>query len=185
MVPIGLLLGIKSVREAMEHDALGSFLEDLIYDEVIPSVSDISQEELRDFARDVFDRFRNPHIHHLLLTISLNSSSKVKERIVPSILGYLEGRGELPARLALALAAFIRLYKGEWEGEMIPLKDDPGVLDWFRQTWSEADSLDDLTETVLANTALWDRDLAQIPGLVERVSENLRAIEAGQLLALL
>lgn len=185
MVPIGLLLGMESVREAMEHDALGSFLEGLIYDEVIPSVTDISQEELKDFARDVFDRFRNPHIHHRLLTISLNSSSKVKERIVPSILGYLEERGELPSRLTLALAAFIRLYKGEWEGEMIPLNDDPGVLDWFRQTWSGADSLDDLAETALANTALWDRDLSQTPGLVERVSENLRAIEDGQLLALL
>ncbi|MCY4018914.1 MAG: tagaturonate reductase [Chloroflexi bacterium] len=185
MVPIGLLLGIESVREAMEHDALGPFIEDLIYDEVIPSITDISQDELEDFARAVFDRFRNPHIHHLLLTISLNSSSKVKERIVPSILGYLEQRGELPARLVLALAAFIRLYKGEWEGEMIPLNDDPGVLDWFREAWSGADSHSDLAETVLASTALWERDLSQIPGLAERVSENLRAIEAGQLLELL
>lgn len=185
MVPIGLLLGIESVREAMEHDALGPFIKGLLDEEVIPSVTEAPRAELEAFARDVLDRFRNPHIHHRLLTISLNSSSKVKERIVPSILGYLEGRGELPARLVLALAAFIRLYKGEWGGEMIPLNDDPGVLDWFHEQWSRADSHDDLAETVLASRALWERDLSQIPGLVDRVSENLRAIEAGRLLALL
>lgn len=185
MVPIGLLLGIESVREAMEHDALGPFIQDLIDKEVIPSVTEAPREELEDFARAAFDRFRNPHIHHRLLTISLNSSSKVKERIVPSLLAYLEQRGELPARLVLALAAFIRLYQGEWAGEAIPLNDDPQLLDWFREQWTKADSLDELAKTVLANTALWERDLTQIPGLAERVSENLRAIEAGQLLELL
>ena len=185
MVPIGLLLGIESVREAMEHAALGQFLQDLIEEEVIPSVTEVSRDELDAFARDVFDRFRNPHIHHRLLTISLNSSSKVKERILPSIYGYLEERGELPSRLVLALAAFIRLYKGEWQGQVIPLNDDPLVLDWFRRQWSGADSLDELAGAVLANTALWDRDLSQVPGLVDRVSDNLCAIEEGRLLELL
>ncbi len=185
LVPIGLLLGIESVREAMEHDALGQFVQDLIEKEVIPSVTGVSRDELDAFARDVFDRFRNPHIHHRLLTISLNSLSKVKERILPSILGFREERGELPSRLVLALAAFIRLYKGEWQGQMIPLNDDPQELDWFRRQWSGADSLDELTGAVLANRALWDRDLSQIPGLVDRVSDNLRAIEAGRLLELL
>ncbi len=185
MVPIGLLLGIESVREAMEHDALGPFIQDLIDKEVIPSVTEVPRAELDVFARAAFDRFRNPHIHHRLLTISLNSSSKVKERIVPSLLAYLEQRGELPPRLTLALAAFIRLYQGEWAGGAIPLNDDPQLLDWFREQWSGADSLDNLAETVLANTALWERDLARIPGLAQRVSENLRAIEAGQLLELL
>ena len=185
MAPIGLLLGIESVREAMDHHALGRFVQDLIEKEVIPSVADLSRDELDAFARDVFDRFRNPHIHHRLLTISLNSSSKVKERILPSILGYLEERGKLPSRLVLALAAFIRLYKGKWQGQMIPLNDDPQILDWFRQQWSEADSLDELAETVLANRALWDRDLTQVPGLADRVSGDLRAIEEGRLLELL
>lgn len=185
MVPIGLLLGIETVREAMEHEALGAFIQALLEEEVIPSVTGPPRAELEAFARDVLDRFRNPHIHHRLLTISLNSSSKVKERILPSILGYLAGTGELPSRLALALAAFIRLYKGEWGGEMIPLNDDPGVLDWFREQWSRADCHGDLAATVLASRALWDRDLSQIPGLVDRVSEDLQAIDAGQLQALL
>ncbi len=185
MVPIGLLLGIESVREAMQHAALGPFIRALIAEEVIPSVTDVPRAELEVFASEAFDRFLNPRIHHRLLTISLNSSSKVKERILPSILGYLEQRGKLPARLTLALAAFIRLYKGQVNGEAIALNDEAQTLEWFREQWAAADTMPELARAVLANTALWERDLTQIPGLTQRVSENLSAIEAGQLLELL
>ena len=98
MVPLGIILGIESVREAVEHETLGRFLQGLVFEEVIPSVSEVSRAELESFARAVFDRFRNPHIHHRLETISLNSSAKVKERILPSLLGYLALTGELPPR---------------------------------------------------------------------------------------
>ncbi len=185
MVPLGLLLGIESVQEAMEHDALATFISDLIFQEVIPSVTEVPRDELEAFARAVFDRFRNPHIHHRLLTIALNSSSKVKERILPSLQGYLEVTGELPERLVIAFAAFIRLYRGEWRGEPISLNDDPEVLTWFKAQWSEADSIDALVHSVLSNAALWEEDLTSVPGLAPRVSACLRGIEAGELLALL
>ena len=185
LTPLGILLGIESVREAMEREALASFLADLIFQEVIPSVAEIPPKQLEAFARDVFDRFRNPHIHHRLLTIALNSSSKVKERILPSLLGYLEIRGELPERLVIAFAAFIRLYQGEWRGAPIPLKDDPEALSWFKAQWAEADSTENLVDRVLCNAALWECDLSAVPGLAPAVSACLRAIEAGDLLALI
>ncbi len=185
MVPLGLLLGIKSVREAMENAALATFLSDLIFREVIPSVTAIPREELEAFARDVFDRFRNPHIHHRLLTIALNSSSKVKERILPSMLDYLEQTGELPERLVIAFAAFLRLYRGEWQGEPIPLNDAPETLAWFKAQWAEADSTEALVQRVLSNAALWERDLTAVPGLAPKVCACLRAIETGELLALI
>ena len=185
MVPLGIMLGIESVLKAMEHEALATFISELIFKEVIPSVTEVPRDELDAFARAVFDRFRNPHIHHRLLTIALNGSSKVKERILPSLLGYLEERGELPERLVIAFAAFIRLYRGEWRGEPIALDDDPVVLVWFKAQWADTDSLDALVQSVLSNTTLWDRDLSAVPGLAENISRCLREIEAGQLLALL
>ncbi len=185
MAPIGILLGIESVREAMEHEALATFITELIFQEVIPSVSEIPRGELEAFARDVFDRFRNPHIHHRLLTIALNSASKVKERILPSLHGYLDETSELPERLVIAFAAFIRLYRGEWQGAPIALNDDPDVLTWFKTHWAEADSLDVLVQGVLGNEALWEADLTALPGLAPMLTETLRAIEAGELLALL
>ncbi len=181
MVPLGLLLGIESVREAVEHDLLGPFVQDLIFQEVIPSVSAIPRAELEAFARDVFDRFLNPHIHHRLLTIALNSASKVKERILPSLLGYYEAAGELPPRLVIALAAFIRLYRGEWRGQAIELNDDQELLDWFRRAWAEAGSTEALAQAVLSRETLWEQDLTALPHLVSQVGACLRAIEAGHL----
>ncbi len=185
MTPLGILLGIDSVREAMEDEALASFIRDLIFQEVIPSVTEVPRGELESFAGDVFDRFRNPRIHHRLLTIALNSSSKVKERILPSMLGYLDETGQLPERLVLAFAAFIRLYRGEWRGASIPLNDDAEVLSWFKKQWATADSTEALAQAVLGSEALWDRDLSGAPGLAEKVSQNLREIEEGRLLALI
>ena len=181
MVPLGILLGIDSVREVMQDDSLSSFIRDLIFNEVIPSVTEVPRTELETFADDVFDRFRNPHIHHRLLTIALNSSAKVKERILPSLLGYLDETGELPKGLVIAFAAFIRLYHGEWRGASIQLNDDSEVLSWFKEQWATGDSTEALTQAVLRNEALWDRDLTAVPGLVEKVSQNLREIEAGGL----
>ncbi len=185
MVPLGILLGIDSVREAMQNEALASFIRDLIFHEVIPSVTEASRGELEAFAGAVFDRFRNPHIHHRLLTIALNSSAKVKERILPSLLGYLDETGELPERLVIAFAAFIRLYRGEWRGASIPLNDDAAVLSWFNKQWAAADSTEALAQTVLGNKAFWDRDLTAVPGLAEKVSASLREIEEGGLIALI
>ncbi|MCY3866167.1 MAG: tagaturonate reductase [Chloroflexi bacterium] len=185
MAPLGLLLGIESVREAMEHEALATFITELVFQEVIPSVREIPRGELEAFARDVFDRFRNPNIHHRLLTIALNSASKVKERLLPSLHGYLAETGELPERLVIAFAAFIRLYQGEWQGSSIGLNDDPEALTWFKTQWAEADSLDALVYRVLGNETLWECDLTDAPGLAPMLTETLRKIEAGELLALL
>lgn len=186
MVPIGFLLGLESVRESMEHPVLGQFIPDLIFKEVIPSIGDdVAEDELQAFARDVFDRFLNPHIHHRLLTIALNTSSKIKERILPSVKGYYAKTGELPQRLVIALGAFIRFYKSEWQGEAIPLNDDADTLAWFKQTWETADSVEGVVTTVLSNTDLWDEDLTQIDGLTSAVTDAIQAIDEGRLMDVL
>ena len=181
MVPLGLLLGIESVREAMEHDELSRFIRALIYAEVIPSVPEVGRAELEMFADDVFDRFLNPRIHHRLETISLNSASKVKERILPSLLGYLALRGELPGRLVIALAGFIRLYRGD----VSPLNDDADIVKWFERAWAGAESNAALARTVLSEASLWGQDLTAAPGLVDGVARALDEIENGELLEML
>jgi len=185
MVPLGLLLGIDAVRPAVEHAVLGPFLEKLLWREIIPSVRGLPQSELEAFASAVLDRFRNPHIDHYLLTIALNSAAKVKERILPSLLGYQARTGALPPRLTRALAAFIRLYRGEWQGAQIPLKDAAPTLAWFQEQWRESSNMETLARAVLGNAALWGQDLGELPGLAAELGAYLEAIEAGRLLELL
>ena len=85
----------------------------------------------------------------------------------------------------IALAGFIRLYRGEWRGQSIPLNDEPDVLAWFKGQWAEAESIEALVRSVLGNSALWDDDLGEVTNLVERVSDCLRSIENGELLDML
>jgi tagaturonate reductase len=82
----------------------------------INATLDLPEEELSSFANDVFDRFRNPFIKHQLASIALNSISKFKVRVLPSLLAYEEKYNELPVHLTFAFACLIRFYKGEWKG---------------------------------------------------------------------
>ncbi len=175
MLLIGSLLGLQTVRECIEHPLLGAFLQAEAYDEIIPA-TDVPADELKQFTADVFDRFRNPAIEHRLSSIALNCTSKVKVRLIPTIQDTVNTRGEVPQRVALALAAFIQFYKGEWQGRPLPVSDDPQVMAWFREQWQNAASIDLLVITVLRNQQLWEQDLTLIPGLQAQVTRDLTQI---------
>ena len=84
LVPVGYLYGIEKVRESLEDEVVGTFLKDAIFNEICPTL-DLPEAELNQFANDVLDRFRNPYLEHALMSISLNSVSKFKTRVLPSV----------------------------------------------------------------------------------------------------
>ncbi|MBQ8814410.1 MAG: tagaturonate reductase [Lachnospiraceae bacterium] len=105
------LCGNDTVLESMKDEDVRGFLEKTLYDEVIPTL-DLPKEELIDFAKAVESRFENPYVKHALLSISLNSVSKWRARCMPSLLAFVEERGELPAHLTFSLAALMAFYSG-------------------------------------------------------------------------
>lgn len=176
MVPVGYLSGRETVRETLEDPVTGAFIRELLFEEIIPTL-DLPGVDLRRFANDVLDRFRNPFIHHRLLSISLNSVSKFRERVLPSLLAYRERTGSLPPRLTLAFAALLHFYRGECEGRQIPLKDDPWALDFLATAWRDAAGMPDLSRRVLGWERAWGRDLTQVPGLTDALADALLRIE--------
>ena len=180
-VPVGYLYGLESVRESVEHEVMGKFIHNTLFQEIIPTL-DLPKEELETFADDVLDRFRNPFIHHRLISISLNSISKYKTRCLPSLLTYVERKGELPKNLCFSLASLLYFYKGKREEEAIPLKDTPEVLDFFEKEWTTVDkgeqSLSNFVEKVLGNEAFWGQSLLSIPHLAHTVEEHLHQLQA-------
>lgn len=180
LVPVAYLYGIDTVRESVEHPVVGKFLEQAIFDEIIPTL-DLSKEELESFAKDVLDRFRNPFIKHFLLSISLNSMAKYETRVLPSLVEYQKAKGELPKKLVFSLAAMIRFYKGDRNGEAIPVQDNADILDLYKDAWAAYDgtegSLESVVRTVLAYEANWKMDLTTIAGLVEETTKYLQLIE--------
>jgi tagaturonate reductase len=167
MVPVAYLRGIRTVGEAMEDPEISTYISDTIYNEIIPTL-DLPKEELEQFAAEVLDRFRNPFIRHELISISLNSISKFRVRVLPTILEYHNRTGQSPENLFRSFADLIRFYKGNINGESIPLKDEPAVLGFFEKVWKKENN-EDIIETVLSNKDLWGMDLSQIPGLKEEM----------------
>ena len=179
MVPVGYLAGIRFVKEVMDDEVVSGFVTSLLLEEAAKTL-DFPDAVKRKFVANVLDRFRNPLLKHQLISISLNSTSKFTARLLPTLKDYYAKEGELPKRIVFGLSALIRFYKGETNGEPIPLKDDQKVLDFFASHWEKYDSnglsLKELSQSILSNTSIWKEDLTKINGLVESVSRNLKAI---------
>ena len=180
------LAGFDIVGDFMKDDTVRTFMNDVIYKEVIPTL-DLPKEELESFAAAVNDRFANPYIKHNLLDIALNSCSKFNARCLPSLLGYVEEKGELPKCLTFSLAAFIKFYQGEWkdgvytgtrkDGTQYPLRDDEAVIRFFADAWAENDA-EKTAESVLSNKDFWSgKDLTEVPGLKDAVAGYLKEMD--------
>ncbi|MCL3779727.1 tagaturonate reductase [Prolixibacteraceae bacterium JC049] len=180
MVPLAYLYGLRTVKETVENDVIGRFISKVIATEIIPTL-DMPLEEQQSFAADVMDRFKNPYIKHYLISIALNSISKYKTRVLPSLLQYQKQYGEVPKGLVLSLAALICFYKGEWNAEQIDLKDDQQLLDFFQQQWeTNSTAIDVLVEKTLELSA-WGLNLNEVEGLAQAVTSAVEAILGGKL----
>lgn len=144
MVPYALLSGLETVKDATEDKVMSEHLRKCVFDEIIPTL-DLDKDELIDYAENVMIRFSNPYIKHFLSSIALNSVSKFKVRVLPSILEYKKRFGKLPETLTFSFAKLIEFYRTDMTN------DDPEVVA-FMKTAS--------VEEILANEKLWGEDLS-------------------------
>ncbi len=179
------LCGKDIVRDSMNDEDIRTFMNETIYDEVIPTLT-LPEEELKAFAAEVVNRFNNPFVDHALLAISLNSVSKWRARCMPSLLGYVDRFGKLPKHLTFSIAALMAFYngseivdgvlKGSRDGASYDIKDDAEVLDFFAANSSK--DARTLTEEYLGREDFHGQDLNQVPGLTDAVASYLEDIRA-------
>lgn len=179
MVPFSLMYGNETVRETIENPFTFQFVNTLMFDEINETL-DMDRAELESFTNEVLDRFRNPFIKHLLSDIALNTISKFKVRVLPSLLQYQAKFGKLPLNLTFAFACMIRFYKGEWKNGKLPIKDNAEVVAFFEQFWQENSNGKPLT-VILKNEEFWDQDLTKVEGLQTALEFVLDQIEANGL----
>jgi tagaturonate reductase len=179
MTPVAFLYGIETVREAVENPVVGLFVTKALQNEIIPTL-DLPKDELLTFSENVNERFLNPFVKHALLSISLNSVSKYKARVLPSLKEYQKRKGKLPVGLSFSLASMMVFYRGKLGNTTIPLKDDDHILALFASLWNNYDS-NTITEyafveTFLADQTIWGENLNKIPGLTELVASYVSEI---------
>jgi tagaturonate reductase len=186
------LAGKETVRECMDDPLIRSYMQNGIEQEILPTLS-LPRADLNAFARSVTERFSNPFIKHYLLSISLNSVSKYKARILGTVLDYQRKQGRLPPRLTFALAALFAFYRGRdirdgaligrRDGAEYRIQDDPAVLECLRDAWQAAgdkpsmDACIALSRRVLSRVDFWGQDLTvTLPGFDVAVARHLADI---------
>ena len=171
MVPVGLLNGNTTVQQTVEQTFTKDFVQSVIFNEICP-ILDFPEKEITEYANEIINRFKNPAIAHQLSSIALNSISKFKVRVLPSIIDYYNKFNKLPVNLSFAFAALIVFYKGNG----MPVNDDKETINIFTNLW-EKHNINNLVKKVLENKAFWDKDLNSIDGLAEAMSKAVGLIE--------
>ncbi|MDD3428408.1 MAG: tagaturonate reductase [Oscillospiraceae bacterium] len=185
MVLAAYLAGQDIVRNCMHDDVIKGFMNKTIYDEIIPTLT-LPEQELKDFAAAVEDRFNNPFIDHALLSISLNSTSKWKARVLPSFKGFVDKFGKLPACITFSFAAYIAFYNcvrleedgmvaARPAGNEYKVSDDRAVLEFFAA--HKDDDNKTLAHAVCTNIDMWGEDLTRYAGFEEAVVKALDDIK--------
>ena len=179
------LAGEDIVRDCMDDEVICGFMNKTIYEEIIPTLT-LPEEELKSFAASVTERFKNPFIDHALLAISLNSTSKWRARVMPSLNGYVEKNKTLPKCITASFAFYIAFYHGtkmtddglrafRKAGDEYTIKDDKAILEFFYD--HRDDDVKALTQAVCKNVAFWGEDLTNIPGFLEAVTNYVTAVK--------
>jgi tagaturonate reductase len=188
------LYGLDTVKQCMDDSLIKAYIEQGLYEEIIPTL-DLPEKELIDFAKDVCERFANPFIKHNLLNIALNSASKFRIRVLPSITDYVNKNGKIPQVLTFSLSALIAFYKGtDINGNLLKgrrntgpdggndykISDDKQVIELFYKIWNQYNSgnikINELCSDVLSREDIWGLNLNTIPGFTNIITGYLQKI---------
>lgn len=181
---VAFLAGIETVKQAMDDELLSTFITDLMLFEIAPAIPyAVDKSVAQQFGKKVLDRFRNPHIKHNWISITMNYSSKMKTRCIPVLLKHYEKQDTVPDLMALGFAAYLYFMKptikrgeqfyGELDGTSYLLQDEEAAK--FYRRWTGLTTVS-LVEEVLGDTVFWGVNLQSLPGFRQAVTDKLNQI---------
>lgn len=96
--------GFETVYHAMSDAPFKKFAEELIFEEILPSIpGEIKTEDKVRFAKDVIDRFSNEGIEHKWKSIAVQYPMKLTIRVLPLLKNYFNRNGVVPARMVACI----------------------------------------------------------------------------------
>ncbi|MDR3711254.1 MAG: tagaturonate reductase [Puia sp.] len=181
---LAYLAGFGTVKQAMNDPLFASYVSDLMLKEIAPSIPyELPLQAALDFGAEVLDRFRNPHLQHQWISITMQYSSKIKMRDIPVLLRHYETQDRPPLLFSLGFAAYLlfmrgvrkegNVYEGQREGSYYPINDERAGH--FFALWEQS-SPAELVSQVLHDEEWWGTDLSRLKGFEESVLEQLKAL---------
>ena len=114
------------------------------------------------------------------MSIALNSVTKYKTRILPSVLQNLNDLNHFPDHALFSLASLITFYRGVRGEETIRLADDQWALDMFKELWANFDGSKEackkIANHVLSLESHWEVDLTKHEGVLDYVADCIYEI---------
>lgn len=181
---VAFLAGCETVKEAMDNDLIASYIAELMQNEIAPSIPyDVDLATAQVFGSKVLDRFRNPHIKHNWISITMNYSSKMKMRCVPVLMKHYEKHDSPPELFVLGFAAYLYFmkgvikrgnqYYGDLNGQSYLIQDEQAEI--FYKRWAGLSTVG-LVQEVLRDFAYWEEDMHSLPGFQQAVIDKLNLI---------
>ncbi len=154
-----LLCGVETVGESIRDEQLKGYLDVCLSKYILPVLGD--NEENRNFASAVLERFANPYIKHSWKSISLNSVSKYSVRVLPTLLDCIDIDNSIPKPLAFSLACLIEYYKTKTP------QDNESTVSYIKNN--------DIS-SILSNVQLWGKDLSILSDVVGESLERIHKV---------
>jgi len=107
---LGVLLGLETVEDAVSHQELRALVRLMTSAEILPSFIPPAELNAEQYSADIFRRFENPSVRHLLAQIAWDGSQKLPMRILPVISDNLAA-GRSIKLLALAIASWLHFLR--------------------------------------------------------------------------
>jgi len=187
MALIAYLSGLNTVADIIQDKVIKALLTRALYEELalmLPLAVSLSAKEVAEFSDSVMERFENAFIRHNLLLIAVNSVSKFRERVLPTIIETYEKKGYFPIALTFSFAALMMFYSGSPYGEnkltakrgedTYSVIDEAVVIKFFSQYKDLPPER--FTFALLRRDDFWGTDLSRIPGFADAVTKHFKNI---------
>ncbi len=181
---IAFLLGIDTVKYAMQNKLIKNYIEVLMASEISKAIPyEVTEKQTAEFSKVVVDRFANPSIEHLWHNITFQFTMKMKIRILPLLANHYAVYGNVPKYIAMGFAAYLQFmqidkvengkYYGSLNGKAYLINDDS--VAYFHEIQTKKDV--NYVKTALSDTEFWKLDLTLMPGFIEAVNEKYTSIQ--------
>lgn len=182
MCGLAYLSGFEFVKDALKDEMMEKYITILMLTEMAPAIPyEVDAKVAQRYGRDVMDRFRNPYLDHKWLSITLQYSMKMKNRVIPILYKYYEVFDTVPQYLARCLAAYILFmkvekkegdrYYGNFEGTDYLINCDQAA--YYYEIMKTCEDTEELVNKVLSNEELWGTDLTQLVDFESTVATHL------------
>jgi fructuronate reductase len=120
---LGCIAGWETVAEAVAAPGVRALLDQLMRDEMAPTLSGLRDFDTNAYCDSLLERFANRGLAHRTAQIAIDGSQKVAQRLLPPLRERL-ARGEPIDAISLALAAWLRYVAGAADdGQTLTIED--------------------------------------------------------------